>query len=786
MNTSRRILCTAIASLITGAATTLNAADKIWTGAIDQTWSNAANWNPTGTPNLNGVDNVQITGATVNRTTELTVSATTLALTNSTFTSTGISVNNGGIVTLNGGSWNTQNANVTIKSEGSVFNGDFNLGTGEFTVSGDVSIIGGTVSTKLVQMLNTPTEVTHSRVHLKGGRLVVNGASFTGFYPPEGNAHSAINFTRRSPAVFTIANATVENVVARYFNATHPILRFDNTVVPTAERNAVFNIHESVEYSGGVDISLQPLNGLPDFDAPCTADVNGTSVTLTTLLGSAGTPAATLYAFWGETNGGIDPAAWTGRATIGAGADNMNVAFSNFASYPLEPNRTYYYRIAASNSVGMVWATPLPSSFTTAAGNNNYFIGAVSSLASVPQNWSRGIVPNATQDVHFSGELTQNNTLVWDPAAPQQIRSFTQSGANLLTRFQTTPTAPLSILNNATLDAGRWVHDGPAAAPVYALNLVIGGNLIIASGANINAGTGELNLPAGAARGYLAGPGNQPNSGASFGGEGGGSSITYGSILNPCDYGSGGNGDNTYFAGAGFILLSVKGTTTLDGSLLANGFGYTGATSSGASSGGTINLTTGTLLGNGAIRANGGKDDNYGPGSGGRIRVKLTQSAAQFTDFTGTIEALGASFSDLLGLGDRDGSASGTLTLQTAADDAESARILVTANTRRDAATHLPPMQNTDAKLSKTTWHLDDAGTLRLTQNIRVKAIEITQKGANIPRLFLDGHTLTVTDFTCLGAHQPCGTYTAADLPGILIGDGKLIVEFKGTVLIIR
>ena len=181
---------------------------------------------------------------------------------------------------------------------------------------------------------------------------------------------------------------------------------------------------------------------------------------------------------------------------------------------------------------------------------------------------------------------------------------------------------PLTLNCPMTIQAGGWLsHSANGATEAYKINLTIGGNLDIQTGAQVNVD----------GLGYAAGTGISVGSGngwaGSYGGMGGinaSSSIsppTYGSVTAPTNCGSGGR--NT--SGGGAIQLNVSGTTTVNGVISAAG-------ASGNSSiyntgpGGSVFLTTGALTGNGTIQANGGKagGDN---GGGGRIAVILTNSA---------------------------------------------------------------------------------------------------------------------------------------------------------------
>jgi len=200
--------------------------------------------------------------------------------------------------------------------------------------------------------------------------------------------------------------------------------------------------------------------------------------------------------------------------------------------------------------------------------------------------------------------------------------------------------------------AGAAILDFPGATVLSVTDLNVLSNGIVthraeeagfqidAAGDVVIAADGRIDV---SARGY--GPHTGPGAGTlgpSFGGGGGygghgGSSNggqagggVYGSFIQPAELGSGGAGDNDGFdelggAGGGAIRLTVGGTLTVDGQLLANGgngeSGY--SESAGGGSGGSIWIEAATLAGTGTIAARGGNagDTRSGGGGGGRIAI---------------------------------------------------------------------------------------------------------------------------------------------------------------------
>ncbi len=480
-------------------------------------------------------------------------------------------------------------------------------------------------------------------------------------------------------------------------------------------------------------------------------------------------------------------------ANIPANADSVTVSLTPIADWATGTERTVVvtlqtspnYLATTNASVTVTLLDAVLPSYPT-----NAFIGSVSQDSADPANWSLGVVPAASHIIVFSPEFARNQ-LSWSPGTTNVVAGWLQAypfpTADYRVLFHTTPEEPLTITGDCVLNGGYWIHDGPSTTPSAAVAVSVQGNLTVGAGAQINAGNGGVNQVNGGARGYyLAGPGYLPSAGdagtgSSFGGEGSTNAVTYGSILNPLSYGSSGRGDNAFFAGGGLVVLNVSGTTTLNGSLLSKGFGYTG-TGRSASTGGTINLTTGRLLGNGMIGVDGGLDANYGSGSGGRIRVKLTDVGASFADFTGSMTAYGNAGVP--------GSAAGTITLQTAADSAATARVIVdnarfsdsTNTPSRAMCTHLPPKEQTDASFAGTSWVLRDYASVRLTRDVLVNSLSVE---GTTPRLFTETYTVTTKEFRVNGVALRGGTYTSADYPGLLHGSGAVVVAVRGSVVLL-
>ncbi|MEI6075098.1 MAG: hypothetical protein WCS94_05960 [Verrucomicrobiota bacterium] len=176
----------------------------------------------------------------------------------------------------------------------------------------------------------------------------------------------------------------------------------------------------------------------------------------------------------------------------------------------------------------------------------------------------------------------------------------------------------------------------PAGEVANSLNLTIAQDATIETGSRIDVSALGYAAQSGPGQGFGAYYGG---TGAGYGGEGGVASgaagTNYGSIIAPIDFGSGG-GNGAYGSGGsggGSVRLTVGGTLTVAGQILANGVGNGAGYSSGGS-GGSVYLTAGTLAGGGAIQANGG--NGVAGGAGGRLALYYTAST-----FTGSSTAFG-------------------------------------------------------------------------------------------------------------------------------------------------
>lgn len=181
--------------------------------------------------------------------------------------------------------------------------------------------------------------------------------------------------------------------------------------------------------------------------------------------------------------------------------------------------------------------------------------------------------------------------------------------------------------NLEVINSGMVTHSAAdSGQPDYKIDLTITNDVNIAAGGSISADGKGYGPDSGSGAG---GMGGTRGGGASHGGVGGdglngiGSSIAYGSVIEPVDLGSGGSSASLAVGGSGggILRLTVGSTLRVDGTLTANGEkgktqGVGALFSGGGGSGGSIYLSVMRLDGNGVISADGGDGGTTQAGGG--------------------------------------------------------------------------------------------------------------------------------------------------------------------------
>ena len=234
--------------------------------------------------------------------------------------------------------------------------------------------------------------------------------------------------------------------------------------------------------------------------------------------------------------------------------------------------------------------------------------------------------------------------------------------------------------------------------------------------------------------------------------------------------------------GGGALVLQVDGATIVNGALTANG-------DSGGSgpSGGSVNLTTATLSGGGAIGADGGPGTNVGgAGGGGRVAVLLTGPGATFSAWSGTITASGKNGAGGTALYNR--SSAGTIFLAESGLKPGEGTVIVDngAIDINQSYTALPAKLNPTEDLTKTSWETRNNARVGMPASTQITRLTLAPSG----KLDLYGATLTVGQLIVGNVRIPIGTYTEAVSAQIDDATGGGVVDVIGlkgmTLLIVR
>ena len=661
----------------------------------------------------------------------------------------------------------------------------------------------------------------NSVVTFNGPNLILRTGTFDGFWQSGG---TYINVPAGATSKFTIMSGfkDANDVYPKTFgsSATTPKFRYNGEVIDKDTFISLFTVEDHGAAIDGdtnyADFYLTPVSA-DEFAfadgfvyATLTSD---TTATLSATVDHPGNPASGLVAVYGKTDPGRTLTGWDHVVDLGSAA-----AGEVSTSIALDPGFLYYYRLVATNGTEEVWASPSPTtiySMMEPGAPTNVWTGAVSTDSREAANWSLRHVPTASETV-FVFDRFHNVRLDWHPetgsgtvAGWVQPADFADPKHQVF--FHTTNGAPLTVTGDVLLGAGTWTHGGPANEPTEMVNVIVGGSLTVGANARIVAGTSQnYNDNDGAPRGYTAdhGPGYLRTAGGSFAGEGGHMTnatgfVSYGSILDPLSYGSGGHGDSANYGGGGIVKLDVAGALAVDGLICSRGFGYPiwGAeVVGGAGSGGSVNLTADSLSGSGSIDANGGANGGFGPGSGGRVKIALTGANADFAAFAGTIEANGGGMQNAADAAAYDVSpaAAGTVCLMAPGADpvvkvdnvfrynGGESTWRVPAGESVAPATHIPSMEaGADDSLSRVHWELSGNGALRVTKDVRTYSLSLASDDGS-QCVYTDGKVLTVKELAIAGTTKRAGVYTATELPGIVVGGGAIVVDVMPTVILVR
>lgn len=247
----------------------------------------------------------------------------------------------------------------------------------------------------------------------------------------------------------------------------------------------------------------------------------------------------------------------------------------------------------------------------------------------------------------------------------------------------------------------------------------------------------------------------------------------------------------------GAMKLVVTGALTMNGVANASGSPEShdqGGNASGGS-GGAIDITAGSISGNGRITADGG---SYGwhSGPGGRIAVKLTNSGADFSNFTGLIRATGRS------RGSQAQGSAGTVYLKTGAESDFGGTLKIACPVydgnenwnNKTSTTEVVSMGfggDTVAKMKQVNLVVSDNGRAAVNTDVEFASVTVADATSYID---FEGHTLTTHNARIGSTRVVPGEYTIPAkgsleaFPALYNSStdaGKLIVIASGTMIIL-
>ena len=670
--------------------------------------------------------------------------------------------------------------NYAIKPTDRLLKGSL-VASGELSITSDLVLEGMNLSCTTF-VLNNASTVTMKEGSITTRRTETDGPG--GIWPPVDNT-AQINFLAGKVASFSFLQHT--GAYADTFGRGNFL--YNGERLSEEQFNEKFTVATETVTIGEDEytvctIATSEITGVPGIKSATVTYAEGTVTVSAIPTDDCATDA--VFTFYYDTSDHEHNTSfgWPNQVTLAATETGFGAVLED-----LPTNHRYYYLIGAySPTAGLsAWANgevvvaDLPA-------DKNVWLGK-SADAGDAKNWSKGL-PTETSVIEINDLFAESTTINWNTARIPSVAGWNQSAA-VCVLFDTTKERAFTVTGDVTLTTGaNWTHCGPEAEralPANILNVVVTGDMTIGAGATVQAGLG-YGTATQRARGYrTCGPGfvdgidyETQAYGRTFAGDGGyrtsleekpNFELSYGSILNPLEWGACAYGDgfNENYAGGGVIKLTVGGTLTVSGTIASEGFGWpTGSSTRGASSGGSINLTAGGLAGDGLIEADGGSDSVSGHGSGGRVAVRLTGEGSVFPESL-VIRAFGGTDHHQAGTDIIEGvqdAGAGTVFLKTAADNG---RIIVANKRANGGYTHIPALQDGEAKndLAAVALEVGEFGAVRIVKTVRVKSLTVG------------------------GVRIRNGEYTAAKLNELtnstaFAGEGKLQVGNAGFVVYFR
>ena len=413
------------------------------------------------------------------------------------------------------------------------------------------------------------------------------------------------------------------------------------------------------------------------------------------------------------------------------------------------------------------------------ADNATTWTGAVDSDWFEAGNWSAGVPDDTTAvtigsgaSVTISSAAEARSLQIGDAtltvSAPLDVAEALVAGDGATLVLD----KPVTVGASVVLATGSTVtHGDLGTALAGGIDLVVGGDLVVESGAAITAtekSSSTFGRNGGDGGGSHGGRTVKSQSGASW-------NTCYGSVYCPTNAGT----MSSYSSrGGGIVRLRVAGRLAIDGTIDADGESKNANYYSG--SGGSIWIEAGSIRGSGSISSDGNGGGSGMGGSGGRIAIYLTGEGETLGE-TPVVTAYGGhSYSD----GQRiPKGAPGTIYIETAAHGARRGTVRVANHADASSGNQYVDYPSTRRAAvgdgQDATWRLSGYSFLYVTRDAKVA--DVWLEGSK-PRIYLNGHTLRIRT-----AHHKLGTDESTQvIPGGTAENPGKIIWFNPTILLLK
>lgn len=478
--------------------------------------------------------------------------------------------------------------------------------------------------------------------------------------------------------------------------------------------------------------------------------------------------------------------------------DNIS-AYGGIASYahfggagtvlvrsPQKPNGILYFRDRSTNKYNMYGYRPKATSLTMIPSGQTWTLDGIvfgpNAILRVPTGTTLNLV-NGLGSVSSTGTERENGLLIDGGYLILPSGDQTISGPWI---FQTTNgviNGNLTVTDNGSVGTHFLVVESKAL--LRRCDLTVTGDMTVNKGAYVYARRGGYSKTDAALPG-----GTTPSV---HGGQNGYTTgiAAYGSIVSPSEGGAFGNDIGRANYGGGAVKLTVGGTLTLNGEMLATPI----CSDRRPGAGGSIDITAAHLIGDGLISANGAMRDYFeggttdrGASGGGRISVKLTDPTAVISDeWRARVNAMGTT-PKASKMTASDASSAGTVFLRDATG--ESLIVRNDNNAANNVAfTSIPSLTSggESDELKAARLNIEGRSIVKLADDLKMSALTMVAD----TKLDLNGNTLTVYRAKLGDTKLKVGTYAAdneavAGFVSDSVGSGSLVVKGYGMKLVIR